>query len=41
MKYQFKIHKEGLGVWAECLELSGCFTQADFMGELRQNTLGL
>lgn len=37
MKYHFKIHKEGNGFWAECLELSGCVTQADSMGELRKN----
>lgn len=34
MKYHFKIHKEGNGYWAECLELKGCFTQADSMEEL-------
>lgn len=37
MKYHFKIHKEGKGYWAECIELSGCFTQADSMEELRNN----
>lgn len=37
MKYHCKVHKEGNGFWAECLELSGCFTQADFMIGLRQN----
>lgn len=37
MKYHFKIHKEGSGFWAECLELSGCFTEADSMEELREN----
>jgi predicted RNase H-like HicB family nuclease/DNA-binding XRE family transcriptional regulator len=34
MKYHFKVHKEGDGFWAECLELEGCFTQADSMEEL-------
>lgn len=29
MKYHFKIHKEGAGYWAECLELPGCLTQGD------------
>jgi antitoxin HicB len=29
MKYHFKIHKEGTGFWAECLELQGCLTQGD------------
>lgn len=37
MKYHFKVHKEGEGFWAECLELSGCFTQGDSMEELRSN----
>lgn len=37
MKYHFKIHKEGKGFWAECIELAGCFTQADSMEELGKN----
>ncbi len=37
MKYHFKIHKEGKGFWAECIELSGCFTEADSIEELREN----
>lgn len=37
MKYHFKIHKEGEGLWAECIELSGCFTQADSRKELFEN----
>ncbi len=37
MKYHFKVHKEGKGFWAECIELSGCFTQADSIEELRKN----
>jgi antitoxin HicB len=37
MKYHFKIHKEGKGFWAECIELSGCFTEADSKEELRKN----
>jgi predicted RNase H-like HicB family nuclease/DNA-binding XRE family transcriptional regulator len=37
MKYHFKVHKEGDGFWANCLELSGCLTQADSMEELRKN----
>jgi predicted RNase H-like HicB family nuclease/DNA-binding XRE family transcriptional regulator len=36
MKYHFKVHKEGDGFWAECLELAGCFTQADSMEELNE-----
>lgn len=37
MKYHFKVHKEGKGFWAECLELGGCMTQADTIEELKQN----
>jgi predicted RNase H-like HicB family nuclease/DNA-binding XRE family transcriptional regulator len=37
MQYHFKIHKEGSGFWAQCLELPGCVTQADTMEELREN----
>lgn len=37
MKYHFKVHKEGKGFWAECIELSGCFTEADSIEELRKN----
>lgn len=37
MRYHFKIHKENHGFWAECLELSGCVTQADTREELDFN----
>ncbi len=37
MKYHFKIHKEGEGFWAECLELDGCITQGDSLEELNEN----
>jgi predicted RNase H-like HicB family nuclease/DNA-binding XRE family transcriptional regulator len=37
MKYHFKIHKEGAGFWAECLELPGCVTEADSKEELFSN----
>lgn len=37
MKYHFKVHKEGKGFWAECMELSGCFTEGDSLEELREN----
>lgn len=37
MKYHFKVHKEGNGFWAECIELSGCITQGDSMEELKKN----
>jgi predicted RNase H-like HicB family nuclease/DNA-binding XRE family transcriptional regulator len=29
MIYHFTVHKEDEGFWAECVELSGCKTQAD------------
>jgi antitoxin HicB len=34
MKYHFKVHKDGTGFWAECLELYGCLTQGDSQGHL-------
>lgn len=37
MKYHVKVHKEGKGFCAECIELSGCFTEADSIEELREN----
>ncbi len=37
MKYHFKVHKEGKGFWAQCIELSGCITEADSMDELHIN----
>ena len=37
MKYHFKVHKEGNGFWAQCIELTGCITEADSMDELRCN----
>ena len=37
MKYHFKVHREKTGFWVECIELSGCFTQADSMEELQKN----
>lgn len=37
MKYHFKVHKEGNGFWAKCLELSGCVTEADSKEELYIN----
>ena len=37
MKYHFKIHKEGSGFWAQCIELTGCITQADSIEELYRN----
>ena len=37
MNYHFKIHKEGTGYWAECLEISNCMTQAETLSELEFN----
>ena len=37
MYYHFKIHNNADGLWAECIELSGCLTQASSMNELRIN----
>lgn len=37
MKYHFKIHKEGDGFWAECLEDPGCVTQGESKEELFEN----
>jgi antitoxin HicB len=37
MYYHFKIHKEGAGFWAECIELEGCATEAATMDELKRN----
>jgi predicted RNase H-like HicB family nuclease len=36
MKYHFQVHKEGDRFWAECLELEGCFIQADSVEELQE-----
>lgn len=37
MKYNFKIHKESKGYWAECIELEGCRTQGNNIEELKYN----
>lgn len=37
MKYHFKIHREGKGFWAECIELKGCVTQAKSKKALQHN----
>lgn len=37
MYYHFKIHNDSDGLWAECIELEGCVTQADSMEELQKN----
>ena len=37
MRYHFKIHKEGNGFWAECIEIPGCVTEGDTKEELFEN----
>jgi len=37
MRYHFKIHKEAMGFWAECIEIPGCVTEGDSKEELFTN----
>jgi predicted RNase H-like HicB family nuclease len=37
MEYHFRVHEESDGLWAECIELSGCVTQGDSRADLEQN----
>lgn len=37
MFYHFKTHKDTDGHWAECIELKGCYTQADNLEKLKVN----
>jgi predicted RNase H-like HicB family nuclease len=37
MEYHFRVHKEPDGLWAECMELSGCVTQGDNRVDLEHN----
>lgn len=37
MYYHFKIHNDSDGLWAECIELDGCVSQAENMEELEKN----
>ncbi len=37
MKYHFKIHREGKGFWAHCMELEGISTQGESKEELQKN----
>lgn len=37
MKYHFTIHDDPDGLWAECIELPGCVTQAESLDELYVN----
>jgi antitoxin HicB len=34
MRYHFRVHKEGTGYWAECVELDGCVTRGKNKFEL-------
>ena len=35
--YYFRVYEEGYGYWAECIELPGCKTEGDSIGDLTQN----
>jgi predicted RNase H-like HicB family nuclease len=35
VKYEFIVHEEADGFWAECVEFSGCKTQADNLMDLQ------
>ncbi|MFV0339684.1 MAG: type II toxin-antitoxin system HicB family antitoxin [Parachlamydiaceae bacterium] len=37
MNYHFKVHKEGEGFWAQCIELEGCITEAETIEDLQVN----
>ncbi len=37
MQYHFKIYNDKKSLWAECIEIDGCFTQGDTIEELRIN----
>jgi antitoxin HicB len=37
MYYNFEVHKEITGFWAECIELHGCASQGDSMEDLQKN----
>lgn len=37
MKYHFKVHKEEIGYFAQCIELPGCITEGDTFEELQEN----
>jgi antitoxin HicB len=39
MHYHFRIHKDQDGLWAECVELPGCMTQADSIPDLEKNMI--
>ena len=37
MVYHFRVYEEDNGYWAECIELPGCKTEGDSIGDLSQN----
>lgn len=37
MVYHFRVYEEDHGYWAECIELPGCKTEGDSIGDLTQN----
>ena len=37
MFFHFKVHQEDNGLWSECIELDGCYTQADDIDQLKIN----
>ena len=37
MHYHFKLYKEQVGYWAQCIELSGCQSQGNTLEELKIN----
>ncbi len=37
MFYHFTVHNDSDGLWAECIELEGCITQAENIEELKKN----
>ena len=37
MNYNFKVHKEKKGYWAQCIELPGCITEANSLKALQKN----
>ncbi|MBK7891725.1 MAG: type II toxin-antitoxin system HicB family antitoxin [Bdellovibrionales bacterium] len=37
MHYHFRVHKDGNGFWAECIELDGCQTEGEDLDTLKAN----
>ncbi len=36
MEYHFRVHEEKKSFWAECVELEGCYTEADNLHDLEE-----